>query len=65
MWVSRPFHYLQIALKIRSQNIFNYTDDDTSCKTAVCMCIIQKFTQSLKMTHSNLANSPISSMGAV
>jgi len=31
------FSYLQIALKIRSQKIWNYIDDDTSCKTAVCM----------------------------
>jgi len=63
--VPNLFTYLQIALKIRSQKIFNYIDDGTSCKTAVCMCIIQKFTQSLNMTHSNLANSPISSMGTV
>lgn len=43
--VPNLFTYLQNAFhkKIRSQKIFNYIDNNTSCKTAVCMCIIQKF----------------------
>lgn len=68
--VPNLFSYLQTALKIRSQIIFNYTDDDTACNTAVCMCIIQKFTvteddsqQPFKLSNKQYGNSLVTGPG--